>query len=90
MAQERILVVEDDAAIRRDYELCRRSGLNCLRIHIKTPLPRELYWADRLGILIIQDVPNFWSDSKDARTRWEATLRGMIDRDFNHPAIFSW
>ena len=37
------------------------------------------------------DVPNSWGEP-DSSMRREATttLRGMIDRDYNHPAIFSW
>ena len=37
-------------------------GLNGLRIHIKAEIPRKLYWADKLGLLIMEDVPNFWGE----------------------------
>lgn len=80
----------DDATIRGDYEFCKKAGLNCLRIHIKTPIPRELYWADRLGVLVIQDIPNFWQWSDRATAWYEALLRAAIARDYNHPAIFAW
>jgi len=80
----------DDAAMRSDYELCKRIGLNFLRIHIKAPVPRELYWADRLGVLIMQDMPNFWKHSERARCWWRKMLEAVIQRDANHPAIFAW
>jgi hypothetical protein len=69
----------------------RRIGLNGQRIHIKVEVPRKLYWADRLGVLIMADVPNSWGppDAK-ARQETETALRGMIRRDYNHPSIFSW
>ena len=35
-------------------------GLNGLRIHIKAEIPRKLFWADKLGLLIMEDIPNFW------------------------------
>lgn len=79
----------NDAFIRADYELAKRLGLNMLRIHIKTEEPRCLYWADRLGILIMADVPNYWKHSDRAKRLWEATMRAQIARDFNHPSIFS-
>jgi len=80
----------DDATMRSDYELCNRIGINFLRIHIKAPIPRELYWADRLGVLIMQDMPNYWVHSQQAMDWYEQMLREVIERDFNHPAIFSW
>ncbi len=79
-----------DAAIRGDYDYCKRIGLNFLRIHIKNAIPRELHWADRLGVLIMQDMPNFAADNERSRRFWEANLRAAIARDFNHPAIFAW
>ncbi len=80
----------DDAALRSDYELCKRIGLNMLRIHIKAPIPRELYWADRLGVLIMQDMPCFWQYSAQAREWFERMLPRVIQRDCNHPSVFAW
>jgi hypothetical protein len=69
----------------------KRLGLNSNRIHIKCEVPRKLYWADRLGFLIMADVPNWWGDASDDGFReWEVAMRGMIRRDFNHPSIFQW
>ena len=80
----------DDAAVRADYELCKRIGLNFLRIHIKVPTPRELYWADSLGVLIMEDMPSFWKYTPQARQWWQEMTAAAIERDFNHPAVFSW
>lgn len=80
----------DDATVRGDYEYCKKIGLNFLRIHIKNATPRELYWADKLGVLIMQDMPNFTDYTEKSRRFWEQNLRAAIARDFNHPAIFAW
>jgi beta-galactosidase/beta-glucuronidase len=80
----------NDAVMRSDYELCKKIGINFLRIHIKTPVPRELYWADKLGVMIMQDMPNFWNNTGQARKWYEDMLREAMTRDFNHPAIFAW
>ncbi|HSW45969.1 MAG TPA: glycoside hydrolase family 2 TIM barrel-domain containing protein [Phycisphaerae bacterium] len=80
----------DDAAVRLDYELSKRLGLNFLRIHIKIPTPRELYWADKLGILIMQDMPSFWRYTEQSRQWWQEMTAKAIARDFNHPSVFSW
>ncbi len=65
----------------------RALGLNLLRHHIKVPDPRYLQAADEAGVLIWYDVPN-WDTLTDAsRRRGLETLRGMVDRDWNHPSI---
>ncbi|MGD9498218.1 MAG: glycoside hydrolase family 2 protein [Armatimonadota bacterium] len=81
-----------NAAIRRDLMLARQAGLNFLRLHIKTPDPRYCYWADRVGVLLMCDIPNFGYDgySDLARQRWERNAWGQIRRDFNHPSIIAW
>jgi hypothetical protein len=80
-----------DAFMRDEILRSKRIGLNANRIHIKVEVPRKLYWADRLGLLIMADVPNFWGEpDAEARQESEFALRGMIARDFNHPGIFSW
>ena len=69
----------------------RQIGLNGLREHIKIESPRKLYWADRLGMLIMADVPNWWGAPSDtAFQEHEHAMRAMIERDYNHPAVFSW
>lgn len=80
-----------DAFMRDEILRSRRIGLNANRLHVKIEVPRKLYWADRLGLLLMCDVPNSWGEP-DAEMRREVdyALRGMIRRDFNHPSIFSW
>ncbi len=87
---EGIYTAPSDEFLRRDMELAKSLGLNFLRIHIKPDEPRRLYWADKLGVLLMEDMPNTWDHSARARNAWEATLQEMIARDRNHPAIISW
>lgn len=80
-----------DADMRREIEISKQLGLNGNRIHIKAEVPRKLYWADRLGLLIMQDTPNWWADDNPlGREDWERCMRGQIRRDYNHPSIFAW
>ena len=80
-----------DAFMRDEILRSRRIGLNAMRIHVKIENPRKLYWADRLGLLIMADVPNSWGEPDgEMQSEVETALRGMIRRDYNHPAIFSW
>lgn len=80
-----------DSILRDEILRARQIGLNGLREHVKIETPRKLYWADRLGVLIMADIPNWWGPPDSAAFReHDVALRGMIDRDYNHPAIFSW
>ena len=80
-----------DSALREEILRARQIGLTGLREHVKIEAPRKLYWADRLGVLIMADIPNWWGPPDSAAFHeHDVALRGMIDRDYNHPAVFSW
>lgn len=80
-----------DAFMREEIERSKAIGLNGIRTHIKIDIPRKLYWADRLGLLVMSDLPNSWGRPEaEMQQESETTLRGMISRDFNHPSVFSW
>lgn len=80
-----------DEFMKNEILLARNIGLNGIRTHIKVDVPRKLYWADKLGVLVMSDLPNSWGEpDKNAQKESEYTLREMIKRDYNHPAIFSW
>jgi hypothetical protein len=81
----------NDEFLRNEVLRARQIGLTGLREHVKVESPRKLYWADRLGVLIMADVPNSWGEpTPEMRQEIERTLRAMIERDYNHPSIFSW
>ena len=80
-----------DAFMRDEIIRSKQIGLNGQRIHVKIGIPRKLYWADKLGLLIMADVPNSWGEPDgEMRFETEKALRDMIKRDYNHPSIFSW
>ena len=80
-----------DEFMKNEIVLSKKIGLNGIRTHIKVEVPRKLYWADKLGLLVMADLPNFWGEpNAEAKQESEATLKEMIKRDYNHPSIFSW
>jgi hypothetical protein len=79
-----------DDAIRADLQIAKDAGLNGLRCHIKVNDPRYYYWADRLGLLIMQDMPNPAISTPASQRAWQACLQATLARDGNHPAIFCW
>lgn len=78
--------------ILKDLALAREAGFNFLRIHIKPEEPRLLYHADKMGMLIMFDLPclGYNGYSPLGCERWEWTFRRVVERDYNHPCIFSW
>jgi len=78
--------------IKNDLAAAKRFGFNFLRIHIKIDDPLVYYWADRTGMLLMADFPNFGEggDTPLGRKRFETMMREGIERDFNHPSIFAW
>ncbi|HWL16657.1 MAG TPA: glycoside hydrolase family 2 TIM barrel-domain containing protein [Opitutus sp.] len=87
-----IYTAGDARTLRNDIAFAREAGFDFLRIHIKLDDPLLLYYADTLGILLMQDFPNFGEggDTPLGRQRFEAMMRAGIDRDFNHPSIVAW
>ncbi|MEY4941675.1 MAG: hypothetical protein RIQ93_3410, partial [Verrucomicrobiota bacterium] len=78
--------------LRNDIAFARDAGFDFLRVHIKLDDPILLYYADTLGILLMQDFPNFGEggDTPLGRQRFETMMRLGIQRDFNHPSIIAW
>ena len=77
--------------IRDEIWRLKRLGLNFVRIHIKPEEPIKLYWADKLGVMVMEDMPCFWGEPDEkAREAYENEAKEIIARDFNHPSIISW
>jgi Glycosyl hydrolases family 2/Glycosyl hydrolases family 2, TIM barrel domain/Glycosyl hydrolases family 2, sugar binding domain len=79
-----------DAEIEDQFAKAKHMGLNCLRTHIKITDPRYYAAADRAGLLIWTELPNWDNLTAGARRRARETLAGMIERDWNHPSIVIW
>ncbi|MDB6068132.1 MAG: glycoside hydrolase family 2 sugar binding [Pedosphaera sp.] len=89
---EGVYTAGDAATLRDDIAYAKKVGFNFLRIHIKIDDPLMLYYADKMGMLLMADFPNFGEggDTLLGRRRFEAMMREAIERDFNHPSIFAW
>src|SRR5439155_15727505 len=73
--------------LRAEMRRAKELGLNLLRCHIKVPDTRYLQAADEAGVLVWYEIPNWDKLTADSKRRGMETLRGMIERDWNHPAI---
>jgi beta-galactosidase/beta-glucuronidase len=87
---ESFLTAPSDAALRRDVELAKAMGFNGVRKHQKIEDPRYLYWADRLGLLVWEEMPSAYRFSPKAITRMVKEWTEAIERDYSHPCIIVW
>ncbi|MFL5143786.1 MAG: glycoside hydrolase family 2 protein [Microvirga sp.] len=72
------------------FRKAKELGLNCLRCHIKAADPRYYEVADRMGLLVWTELPNGGMSTDRSRGRKEKLLKGIVDRDCNHPSIVIW
>ena len=79
-----------DEDLRVTIDLAKAFGFNGARKHQKIEDPRWLYWADRLGFLVWEEMPSFHEYSAEAERRLTAELAAAITRDQGHPCIVAW
>ncbi len=90
-----IYTAPTDEALKFDIEQEKALGFNMVRKHIKVEPQRWYYWADKLGILVWQDMPS--SNSYDApagmpvdKPQFTHELTRMINTHNNSPSIVVW
>ena len=89
-----------DEALLYDLEITKQLGFNMVRKHVKVEPERWYYHADRLGLLVWQDMPNGDRHiertapdlvrSSDSASVYHKELKAMIDTHANHPSIVVW
>ncbi len=79
-----------DEALRYDLETAKRLGFNMVRKHVKVEPDRWYYWADKLGLLVWQDMPSANNTSEIGRRQFEVELTRLLDQKANHPSIILW
>jgi hypothetical protein len=84
------LTPPDDLALRRDVELAKAMGFNGVRKHQKIEDPRYLYWADRLGLLVWEEMPSAYRFTDRSVQRVSREWIAAIERDTSHPCITAW
>ena len=93
-----IYTAPTDAALRFDLEAAKRLGFNALRKHVKVEPARWYYWADKLGVLVMQDMPSNNSGdpftdlptSPEASEQYWVEFQRLIAGRCNHPSIIIW
>jgi beta-galactosidase len=81
--------------VRREIRLAKEAGINVLRLWRKPPAPLILDLADEMGMMIIDAPPiecmGFWPRlTPETEHRVAVEIRGMVERDRNHPSVIYW
>jgi beta-galactosidase/beta-glucuronidase len=84
------LTAPNDDAFRKDVELVKAMGFNGVRKHQKIEAPRFLYWADKLGLLVWEEMPSAYRFSKRSVERLTEQWMEILHRDVSHPCIMAW
>lgn len=89
-----------DEALRYDLEVTKKLGFNLVRKHVKVEPARWYHWADRLGLLVWQDMPNggphvaYGEGEATGKVPWaenfERELLRVVDALHGHPSIVTW
>jgi hypothetical protein len=88
-----IYTAPTDAALRFDLEAHKKLGFNLVRKHVKVEPDRWYYWADRLGLLVWQDMPSTFASHTppDAvKAQFESQLHALVQQHLSHPSIITW
>ncbi|MEU3269932.1 LamG-like jellyroll fold domain-containing protein [Saccharomonospora sp. NPDC006951] len=88
-----IYTAPTDEALAFDLEQHKELGFNTVRKHIKTEPDRWYYHADRLGLLVWQDMPSMRTGGRppaDAQRQFETELRELVEQKKNWTSIIGW
>ncbi len=88
-----ILTAPTEQALKYDMEYTKKAGYNLIRKHMKTEPNRFYYWADKLGLLVWQDMPAIWYPDQDTvhtRAAFRSELKAIIDQHYNSPSVIAW
>ncbi|MGN6543581.1 MAG: sugar-binding domain-containing protein [Aureliella sp.] len=95
-----------DEALKYDIEITREMGFNMARKHVKVEPDRWYYWADKLGLLVWQDMPSLMARGQAQQVKpgenedialtaqesmeYQTEWRAIMDACYNHPSIVVW
>lgn len=96
-----IYTAPTDEALRSDLRWIKDLGMNFVRKHGKVEPARWYYWADRLGLLVWQDMPSLNvslraprrpdpDPSAAAKANFEAELLAVVDQLRSVTSIVGW
>jgi len=84
-------------AMERQVSILKAMGVNAIRTAHNPPAPELLDITDRLGVLVLEEAFDTWTQTKTANDYglyfkdWaQRDIQAMVQRDRNHPSIILW
>jgi tetratricopeptide (TPR) repeat protein len=87
---EGLYTAPTDAALQFDIMAIRNMGYNTIRKHIKLEPARWYYYADKMGVLVWQDMVTCANGSPEAHAEFEKENKENIEQLYNSPSIVVW
>jgi hypothetical protein len=88
-----IYTAPTDEALRFDVAEAKRLGFNAIRKHVKVEPDRWYHHADRLGMLVWQDMPSMRTGGippPDAQAEFERQLHEVVDQHDSWTSVIGW
>ena len=97
-----IYTAPTDEALKFDLERIKELGFNFVRKHAKVEPARWYHWADRLGLMVWQDMPSLGEPINgpmsgpspdpppDAKAHFEQGLSEMVDQLRSFTSVIGW
>jgi hypothetical protein len=80
-----------DEALSFDIKAIKAMGFNTIRKHIKVEPARWYYWADKLGMLVWQDMVNPNQSLREgSKPQFEKESAAIMAQLHNYPSIVTW
>ena len=85
-----LLTPPSEEAIAYDILALKKMGFDMMRKHIKVEPRRYYALCDRLGLLVLQDMPSGFSDREKRYGFYRRELKEMMDHLQKTPSIVMW
>jgi Beta-galactosidase/beta-glucuronidase len=90
-----IYTAPTDAALEFDIQKTKDLGFNTIRKHIKVEPARWYYWADRIGMMVWQDMPALPTDRNDKlsaadKAAFRADVSAIVEQLAGETSIVGW
>lgn len=90
-----IYTAPTDAALKFDIQKTKDLGFNTIRKHIKVEPARWYYWADRIGLMVWQDMPALPNGRNDKlgdadKAGFRADVSAIVEQLKGETSIIGW
>ncbi len=85
-----LLTSPNDEYLVKDILLTKEMGFNGVRKHQKIEEEQYLYYADKYGLIVWEELPSAYAFNSISRKNLSLEWTEAINRDINHPCIVAW